>query len=206
MFNVCPKCGVYSVEKIIDASGPFAICPRCGHKHPFVMQPLFIVTGASGAGKTAAGLGLVPELKECVVLDSDILWDERFDTPQDNYRAYRELWLRLAKNIGQSGRPLVLVGSAVPDQFERLSERRYFSAIHYLALVCDDAELAERLRQRPQWRKAGSPEFVDGMVSFNRWLKNNAATTEPPMSLFDTTGRSIDETVSYTANWVRHHL
>jgi hypothetical protein len=41
MFNVCPKYGEYSVEKPIDASGPFAICPFCGYAHPFLQLPPF---------------------------------------------------------------------------------------------------------------------------------------------------------------------
>jgi len=170
------------------------------------MQPLFIFTGASGAGKTALGLRLVGELAECVVLESDILWDTRFDTPEDNYHSYREMWLRLAKNIGQSGQPVVLVGSATPDQFESLPERRYFSAIHYLALVCDDTILAERLKARPRWRAASSPDFVEKMMSFNRWLKEHASTTEPHLQLFDTSYVSIEESRAAAANWVRRHL
>ena len=52
MFNVCPNCGEYSVEKRIDTSGPYAVCPHCHHAHPFLMQPLFLISGASGTGKT----------------------------------------------------------------------------------------------------------------------------------------------------------
>jgi hypothetical protein len=32
----------------------------------------------------------------------------------------------------------VLCGSAVPEQYEHCPERRYFTTIHTLALVCDD--------------------------------------------------------------------
>jgi hypothetical protein len=39
-------------------------------------------------------------------------------TPEDGYRVYRNVWLRLAKNIGQCGLPVVLCGTAVPDQFD----------------------------------------------------------------------------------------
>src|SRR5437762_10497370 len=74
MFNVCPKCGEYSVEKPIDASGPFAICPFCGYAHPFLQLPLFIITGSSGSGKTTICLELIPLVQECVILESDILW------------------------------------------------------------------------------------------------------------------------------------
>ena len=53
MFNVCARCGEYVVEKIVDAARSVAICPICGYEQPFLRQPLFVVTGASGAGKTA---------------------------------------------------------------------------------------------------------------------------------------------------------
>ena len=206
MFNVCPQCGEYAEEKQIDAAGPFVICPHCQYAHPFLQQPLFIVTGASGAGKSAACLALVPVLKECVVLESDILWGLIPATPEDDYRSYRNVWLRLAKNIGQAGRPVVLCGSAVPEQFERCPERRYFSTLHYLALVCEDEALIERLKQRPAWRRSGSIETLERMAQFNRWLKEHASATQPPMTLYDTTSRSVAETVAYTAAWIRQRL
>jgi hypothetical protein len=108
VFNVCPQCGEYSVEKTIDPSGPFAICPFCHYAHPFLQQPLFIITGPSGVGKTTICLKLIPLLKECVVMESDILWGAFPATPENNYRDYRNMWLRVAKNIGQAGRPVVL--------------------------------------------------------------------------------------------------
>lgn len=64
------------------------------------------------------------------------------------------MWLRLAKNIGQAGLPIILCGTSLPDQFEACPERRYFATLHYLALVCDEITLKERLRQRPAWRSS----------------------------------------------------
>jgi hypothetical protein len=186
--------------------GPFAVCPHCGHAQPFLRLPLFIITGASGAGKTTACLALVGQLPECVVLDSDILWDARFNTPEDNYRAYRALWLNLARDIGQNGRPVALFGSAIPAQFEALPGRRYFSAIRYLALVCDDAVLVERLQSRPAWRQAGSPEFIANMLAFNRWFREHAATARPPITLYDTGAGSLTATTASISAWVRDYL
>ena len=77
-------------------------------------------------------------MKEVVVLDSDILWRAEFDQPETNYREYREIWLRVCKNISQAGKPVVLCGGGEPTQFEQCIERRYFSQLHYLALICDD--------------------------------------------------------------------
>ena len=204
MFNVCPACGEYSVEKEIDPSGPFAICPRCGHRERFRRLPLFVVTGASGSGKTSVCLRLPDRLPECVVLEMDVLWAPAFDTPEDNYASFRDVWLRLAKNVGQSGRPVVLGGTATPGDFERRQECRYFSGLHYLALVCDDAQLERRLRERPGWRRSSQPEFVARMLALNAWLKANGDV--PSMALLDTTTLTIAETVGRVADWVRAQL
>jgi hypothetical protein len=206
MFNVCRQCGQYSVEKTIDASGPFAICPNCGYAHPFLQLPLFLITGPSGAGKTTVCLELLPLLHQCVILESDILWGAVPATPENNYQDYRNLWLRVAKNVGQSGRPVVLCGTAIPEQFEACPERRYFSTLHYLALVCDDQLLRERLKQRPAWRLSSSPESIETMIQLNHWLKEHASTTSPPMTLLDTSHRSIRETVRDIAQWIRFRL
>jgi len=202
MFNVCPACGRYSEEKLIDPDGPFAICPYCGHRHHFVRLPLFVLTGASGAGKTAVCLALAAKMSECVFMESDVLWRTEFATPDDGYRAYRNLWLRVAKNINQAGRPVVLCGSAIPEQFEGCPERRYFSTIHYLAMVCDDNVLMERLLSHPGWRKSSEPRFVQEMLRFNQWLKDNADKTEPPMTLLDNTHLTEEQSAAQVRHWI----
>jgi len=64
-----------------------------------------------------------------------------------------------------------LVGSALPEQFENCPERRYFTHIHYLAVVCDDDTLVQRLRARPAWRGSGTAEFIEDMRGFNAYIK-----------------------------------
>jgi predicted ABC-type ATPase len=206
MFNVCPNCGEYTVEKRIDPSGPFAICPHCRYAHPFLQQPLFIMSGASGTGKTTVCLSLISMLLECVVLEKDILWGMVKTSPTEKYSSWSNVWLRIAKNIGQSGRPLVLCGTALPEHFENCPERRYFSTLYYLTLVCDDDLLVERLKHRPEWRMTHTPEVLEDMVQFNRWLKANASLTSPPMTLYDSSHKDIDETVEHVAKWVRERL
>jgi hypothetical protein len=100
----------------------------------------------------------------------------------------------------------VLGGSTVPGRFEACHERRYFTTLHYLALVCDDAVLVERLQARPGWRQAGTPEFIESMRAFNRWFRDHAATTAPPMTLLDTSSLTLDETVDQAVAWVRARL
>jgi len=204
MFNVCHNCGLYRADKTIDPSGPYAICPECGHKHPFRQMPLLIVSGASGAGKSSVCQALLGKLEDVILLDSDILWRPEFNTPEDNYRDFIETWLRMAKNISQSGRPVVLFGAGmgVPDNIEPCVERRYFSEVHYLALVCDDEVLARRLKARPAWRGSGDSAYIDTHVQFNGWFKGGQ-NGDPPISLIDTTDVSLEITVEQVKTWIR---
>jgi len=196
---------MYRADKIIDPAGPYAICPECGHAHPFRALPLMIVSGASGAGKSAVCNALLGQDTDAVLLDSDILWCPAFNTPENDYRDFFEIWLRMSKNIGQSGRPVVLFGAGmgVPGNVEPCIERRYFSAVHYRALICDDDTLVERLRARPQWRGCADDAFLQSQIDFNRWFKETGPTLDPPITLLDTTGASLEETAAQVMLWIK---
>jgi energy-coupling factor transporter ATP-binding protein EcfA2 len=195
---------MYSVEKEIIHPGPLAVCPNCGHRQTFLQLPLFVITGPSGSGKSTLSLNLVGALRnQAVVLDADILWRPEFENPQDDYRRFRDVWLRLAKNISQSGLPVILAGTFLPEQIEELPERRYFSALHFLGLVADDDDLKERLKTRPAWRESGRDSFVGAMVRLNGWLKANADSTAPPIELLDTSELNERQSVIRVVAWFR---
>jgi len=206
MMNVCFQCGMYHADKMIDQTGPYAICPECGYKHRFQQLPLLIVSGASGAGKSTICHHLLDQVTQAVVLDSDILWQPEFNTPDKNYRDFFETWLRVCKNISQSGRPVVLfgVGVGVPENIENCIERRYFSKICYLALVCSDETLSERLQQRPVWRGTHDLTYIEDHVRFNRWFK--AYDGQPVIKLVDTTNAVPEETALQVVSWIDENI
>lgn len=208
MMNVCWNCGLYRADKVIDPAGPFAECPACGHRHPFRQLPLFVISGASGAGKSTVCQALLGQMREVVVLDSDILWRDEFNTPKDNYRDFFETWLRMCKNIAQSGRPVVLCGAGfgVPANLEQCVERRYLAAIHILAFTCTAELLTERLRGRPAWRGCAEPGFIEAQLKFNQWFQAEASRPASTIEAFDTTQVSIADTVAYSAAWIRARL
>lgn len=205
MFNVCCQCGVYRADKIIASDGSIAICPECGHQHPFRRLPLLLVSGASGAGKSTVCHALLGRSLEVVLLDSDILWRPEFNMPADNYRSFFETWLRMCKNIGQAGQPVVLFGAGVgvPANLEPCVERRYFSKTHYLALTCEDEQLVERLKHRPVWRQTHSLEYQSEHVQFNNWFKAQASQSVPAIELIDTTAMPVEDTTEYVTTWIR---
>ena len=204
MLNVCTACGLSHVEPVTDAAGAL-VCSACGERRrEWRRLPLLLVGGPAGAGKTTSGALLLGELTEAVLIESDLLWRKEFNTPEDGYNDYSRLWLRLAAHISQSGKPVALFGAgfAVPHGVEPLPERAFFSAVHYLGLTCDEEVLAARLRARPAWRNT-TAELIAEHVKFNRWLKENAAKTSPPVTLVDTTDDSPEETAARVASWIR---
>jgi shikimate kinase len=205
MLNICEKCGAYRADKRVDPSGPFVICPECGHRHNFTYSPLWVVSGASASGKSTVCRHLTGKLEQVVLLDSDILWREAFNTPENNFADFFETWLRMCKNIAQSGRPVVLfgAGAGVPENLENCIERRFFSSIHYLALVCADEVLIQRLQTRPAWRSANSASFIKDQVRFNQWfLHYNRDGLEPAIRLLDTSLLSLEETAQEITSWI----
>jgi adenylate kinase family enzyme len=205
MLNVCYQCGKYRADKIINLEGPYAVCPECGHPHPFLHLPLWVVSGASGSGKSTICSQLIGQLDQFVVLESDILWQESFNHPETNYRTYFETWLRMCKNIAQSCRPVVLFGTGfgVPDNLEKCIERRYFSKIYYMALTCSEDALTERLQTRPKWRNSHQRTFLDEQKRFNQWFLNyNKNNLQPTIHLLDTTQASFQKTSNEVKSWI----
>lgn len=108
MMNVCLHCGEYRADKRIDPDGPNAVCPLCGHRHPFRQLPLLVVSGASGAGKSAVLRRLVGRIDRAVLLDADMLWRSEFDQPEEGYRGFLDLAASVQEHltVGQTGRAL----------------------------------------------------------------------------------------------------
>ena len=228
MLNVCPNCGLYRVDKTVsepnicvEAPNPdspadlhrrpptaLAACPHCGHLHPFLRLPLLLIGGASATGKSAILQELTGRFTAAVLLESDLLWLKEFEDPAGGYRRFSETWLRMAKNINQSGRPTVLFGAGltVPENIEQCVERRYFSQAHYLALVCEEEVLRRRLLARPAWRKSNEPEQLKAQMDFNRWLQTEGPNQTPQVTIVDTTGANVADSANAVREWMERAL
>src|SRR4051794_19524157 len=108
---VCPKCGAYALDNP-EHSPNSTQCAECGQATPANILPLFIVTGASGSGKSAAAGELRGRLPECVVFDSDLLWGRTAEGQ------YHNDWIRIAYSIAQGGRHTIICGTLMPDDMD----------------------------------------------------------------------------------------
>ncbi len=167
---------------------------------PNIKLPLFIITGASCVGKSTMSEILFQSESDYIVMESDLLWNDIYNTPDDDYRNYRELWLRLCSNISQIGMPVVLCGCAVPKQFELCNGRNGFTSIYYLAVVSDDDVLEERMRIG---RRVTDENWIKSSIDFNRWLKNNADKTTPIIKLLDNSRLAPNEAAKIADVWIR---
>jgi len=208
MINICYNCGEYSQNKVVDLVRNVATCPIYGYDHHFKPMPLLIVGGASGTGKSTVCQKLFGKLDDAVILEGDILWRPEFNTPDDSYHDFFNTWLRLAKNISQAGKPVVLfnAGMGVPGNIESLEERRFFSDVYYLALVCDDRELENRLKARPAWRKSGEKEYIEEHIKFNQWIKNRDNSLIPRIEVIDNTNETDLDTTESVVSWIKSKI
>ena len=201
MFDECPECGAFSTDKSVKA-GPILVCPECGNTEPFSQLPLLIVSGAAATGKSTVLHQISGTIQSGVLLDSDVLWREEF---KDDTGGYFRTWLRLCRDIAQSGRPPVLFGTGfgVPENVEQQPQHQCFSEIHYLILVCDDDIQRTRLRNRPAWRRPDQAELAD-QIEYNQWLKENAEHNG--MSTVDTSHGDVASTAEHVYKWITSRL
>lgn len=203
MLILCPNCRAQIQDAPqVDEEG--AICESCGSRWAFHRLPLFVLTGPSGSGKTTVAhrlmTGIMPEV---TFVEQDLFWWGDFRDPTDGYADLGNLCLNLAFELGRNGRPVVLVGSCMPDRYETRTRRRFFAETHYAALVCEDSVLRARLEARGSgyWT-----DVIDTMVEWNQTLRRGETTNDKPIHLIDTTVATVDETADEIADWIRAGL
>ncbi|HEY1824313.1 MAG TPA: hypothetical protein VGG83_30780 [Trebonia sp.] len=191
----CMTCGPEAVLDR-DPAAPVFRCSSCGAVTEVPALPLFVVTGASGAGKTTVTAPLGRLLPECAVFEGDLIsqiaplgWD-----------MWRDTWLRIAHGVALNGRPTVLCSSLLPAQLESLPARKLLGPIHFCNLDCPDDVLAARLRARPSWRHSHAEEVIVTHQRFAAWLREHIDPT------WDTSTLAVDELAERIAAWIRPRI
>jgi hypothetical protein len=186
---------------MLEPRAGHTVCPACGRAgEDAALAPLFIVTGASGAGKTAVLPPLARLLRgRCVTFDADLIHNAAGALSNGgpiNWPAFRDAWLAVAHGVAQSGLPTVLLGPFIPEHLEELPGRRWIADIHFLALDCPDELRRTRIGARPPWQACD----IDAQVEFGQWLRRNIADR------VDTSSGTPEDAAAAIAAWVDRHL
>lgn len=153
--------------------------------------PLFVVTGASGTGKTTISSHVRKQLPEFDVFDMDIIDNVDWQIAKEN-------WLRIAYSISLSGRGTVLCGTMVPENIASSDYIDRFDRILYMNLHCDDVTRETRLRARG-WDE----NLIEDHKNFANWLLQNSETAfDPPMQTIDTTEFTAVGVAEQVKEWV----
>jgi len=159
---------------------------------------MVIVTGTSGAGKSA----IVPELRRrlpgVAVLDKDHMWASDWGQAYDNF-------FRIALSLSQTEIALVVVGTIIPEHFDGFACReRDLVDTAWINMHCSDEVREARLKARPAWRKSSHLEFIEE----HRRLAARLLSDELPAGTptVDTSARTVDDTAEQVAQLVRKAL
>lgn len=199
---ICGACREW-IEPIRDKKAQTVACPKCGRVESRPFLPLFIVTGPSGAGKTAVVADLQRLMPDWEVFETELLWDSGGD-----WNTVKCNWLRIADFIAhrEPSRLTILCGTMQPQDLESCESRDCFSRIHWLALLCDEETLARRLRARPAWRGCDET-FIAEQLNYARWFRKNAETAfDPPLMIIDTTDAPISQSAVGIRDWAMGRL
>ena len=171
----CETCGGQGRLKVV---GDALVCPLCGGRRAFVRPPLMVIAGAGGSGKSTLCSRLAGSIDDVVAIDADVFSKDLISVVSPN-RDYPSFWrslMQFAHEISQNGVIVAYLGVTLPEQV--LANRfsmSYFSAVHFLGLVCDESDLRSRILSRAGGEAAG--RRVDLHLEINRRLRDAAAAT-----------------------------
>ncbi|CAG9622754.1 AAA family ATPase [Sutcliffiella rhizosphaerae] len=160
--------------------------------------PLFIVTGSSGSGKTY----VIPELRK-VLPDFDIFdIDNLRECGITDQTQILNVWLRVARNVAESGRMTIICGTAMPWDVEKALDYSYFNHVYYLNLHCSEEVRETRLRER-DW-----PEnMIQDYKNFAQKLLEIADKEfSPSLQTIDTTETNVTDVASQIKEWILTYM
>lgn len=201
MVDICPKCGNFDWDKAVD--GDKITCPKCGHSWSFLKLPLFVVTGASGVGKTTTVQALQAKSREFVCMDNDMLYNLLPHETAADFLAETEQLQIFSRNIMQCGKPAVWSRAGNIDLLAETYGARFFSGIFVLALVCSEQELRRRMTEG---RSIADPGWLQSSVDYNRYFMEHDRIGSVTFDRLDIGALSTAESALRVESWLKGKL
>lgn len=182
---------------------------------------LFLLTGASGSGKTACLAALAGRLAKLALHDFDEVGVPTAPTPEWRIGANEE-WLRRALRCQAMGRDMLLVGQTPLGELLACPLAIELDGIAACLLDCDDLERRHRLSRRPEdfgpehfswaeWqrRHAADPRWEQHVIrdaapqlAWSRWDRWRTGDPRWTVRRIHTTGLSIEQVTERVIAWI----
>lgn len=186
---------------------------------------LFLISGASGSGKSRVRRDLEAQAPDLLWLDFD---DPRI--PPDPGKAGRQrrldAWLRVVLEAQARGQSAVLFGQSPLGEVLAAPSAPALTGVRALLLDVGDVERVARLRGRgtpdlatqdmlnwaawhrlhasdPRWRPDVLREDGWTGMRWDRWAGWTAARPQWRVSVLDSTGQTAEQTAGHLLAWVR---
>lgn len=201
MIGICPQCGNYNWDKTVTETE--IACPRCGHRWHYRRLPLFILSGCSGVGKTTTAQELLQRQTDLIVLDADLFYNLMPHESDEDYLRQVEQVLSLSRNLMQCGKPVLWTMAGSLDKIHRTYNCRFFSAIHCLALTCEESALRRRMTEG---RGIADEGWLQSSADYNRYFQTHDQLGDLRFETLDITDKSVSEVASAVEAWVQSKL
>lgn len=194
---------------MIPAVGDVLRCPRCADERPFIRQPLLVVTGAAGVGKSTVCARLTGTIPGAVLLDADVFAEDLVSVvpPNQDYPAFWQSMMRLAHELAQNNVAVVYFSTMLPEQLLANTDAlNYFDSVHFLCMTCPP----DAMRARLAGREGGGASARLEVSSLKMWREFNGAlvdaASEIPMATVVDAGRGMDEVEHDVRHWINTQL
>jgi len=191
----CPECDAFALSGCTNT----LICTACNAQIEANFLPLFLISGASGTGKSTLVCHLRPLLPDCVVVGGDLL----VDVTNRDHQSFLGRWLRIAYAAAQSGHPIVIAGVIEKTELDAHVDRSLVGRIHVIGLHTSEEVRVARLQARPRWAKHSAEKRAAKIAEHVNFAKRVAEDAE---LLVDTTENTVENIAQEVAAWIQQRV
>lgn len=156
---------------------------------------LYIITGATGAGKSAVIPGLRSKLPDnYMVYDFDEIL-RKYDFTDNWSWEVTDKALEISSKNATKGISTIISGLVRPYQVEKLEEKYHQKDVKFCLLDVNTRERINRLKKRDEVLD----EKLDEAEGFRDWIKESKYQYQ----IIDTTALTLDELVEKLISWIK---
>lgn len=167
------------------------------------MKKLVVICAACGVGKTTVihALNESGLLEKYIGIDTDEVGVNWWDYEGTEHESkFSDDCLAAAVKLSSDNNLVFSTCMNPLDFYGKVNVSEAITSTYFIALICSDEEIRNRLKARPKERMCGSDEFISGQIEYNAWFRKNANKFQ---LCVDNTGSTEEETAGEIAEFIK---